>query len=65
MRIIFSGMLAREFLGFDKERIVLLHGYTKRTGQPASLYDLQKAYGYWGEYLRTRHISPIQEEKNE
>jgi len=63
MRIIFSGMLAREFFGFDKERIVLLHGYTKRTGQPASIYDLQKAFGYWMEYLRTHRISPIQEEK--
>jgi hypothetical protein len=32
IRVIYGGMLAREFFGFDKERIVLLHGYTKRTG---------------------------------
>src|SRR5881398_29249 len=31
IRVIHSRMLAREFFGFDKERIVLLHGYTKRT----------------------------------
>lgn len=65
VRAIHSGTLARELFGFDKERIVLLHGYTKRTGQPASAYDLQKAFGYWTEYLRTRHISPAQEEDNE
>ena len=51
-----------EFFGFDKERIVLLHGYAKRTGQPASTYDLEKAFTYWREYLRTRCVSPIQEE---
>ena len=62
IRVIMSGTLVREFFGFDKERIVLLHGYTKRTGQPASIADLQKAFGYWREYLRTRHISPVQEE---
>ncbi len=33
LRAIFSGMLAREFLGFDGNRIVLLHGYVKRVGQ--------------------------------
>ena len=36
IRVLFSRTLAREFFGFDKERIVMLHGYTKRTGQPAS-----------------------------
>lgn len=65
IRVIMSGTLVREFFGFDKERIVLLHGYIKRTGQPASIADLQKASGYWKEYLRTRHISPVQEEGNE
>jgi hypothetical protein len=64
IRIIHGGMLAREFFGFDKERIVLLHGYTKRTGQPASTYDLEKAFTYWTEYTRTRCISPLQEEDN-
>lgn len=65
IRVIHGGMLAREFFGFDKERIVLLHGYTKRTGQPASIYDLEKAFGYWKEYMRTRRVSPVQEEDNE
>lgn len=65
IRIIYSGTLGREFFGFDKERIVLLHGYVKRTGQPASAYDLQKAFGYWTEYMRTRRISPIQEGSDE
>src|SRR6266849_2401332 len=35
IRVIQGGMLAREFFGFGRERIVLLHGYIKRTGQPA------------------------------
>jgi hypothetical protein len=64
IRIIYNGTLARELFGFDKERIVMLHGYTKRVGQPASVYDLNKAFGYWTEYLRTRNISPLQEENN-
>ena len=62
IRVIQSGTLAREFFGFDGERIVLLHGYTKRTGEPASALDLRKAFTYWTEYLRTRHVSPAQEE---
>ena len=65
MRIIQNGMLAREFFGFDREHIVLLHGYIKRTGEPASTTDLRKAFTYWIEYLRTRHVSPVQEEDNE
>jgi hypothetical protein len=62
IRVILGRALAREFFGFDKERIVLLHGYTKRAGQPASAHELQKASGYWREYLRTRQISPVQED---
>lgn len=62
IRVIQSGMLAREFFGFDGKHIVLLHGYIKRTGEPASATDLRKAFTYWIEYLRTRHVSPIQEE---
>ncbi|HLX39167.1 MAG TPA: type II toxin-antitoxin system RelE/ParE family toxin [Ktedonobacteraceae bacterium] len=65
IRVIHSGTLAREFFGFDGERIVLLHGYIKRTGQPASISDLKKAFSYWTEYLRTHRISPVQEEENE
>jgi hypothetical protein len=65
IRVIYSGTLAREFFGFDNERIVMLHGYTKRTGQPASEYDLKKAFDYWKEYMRTRRISPVQEEEND
>lgn len=62
VRVIQRGTLAREFFGFDGEHIVLLHGYTKRTGEPASASDLRKAFMYWTEYLRTRHVSPVQEE---
>ncbi len=62
IRVIHGGTLAREFLGFDRNRIVLLHGYVKRTGQPASEQDLSKAFAYWTEYLRTRCVSPIEEE---
>src|SRR5215470_13824002 len=40
IRVIHSRMLARELLGFDGNRIVLLHGYIKRTGQTASTGDL-------------------------
>ena len=65
IRAIHSGTLAREFFGFDKERIVLLHGYTKRTGQLASAYDLEKAFSYWKEYMRTHRVSRVQEEDNE
>jgi hypothetical protein len=65
MRVIHSGLLARELFGFDGERIVLLHGYIKRTGEPASEADLKKAFGYWQEYQRTRCVSPLQEEHDE
>jgi hypothetical protein len=65
IRVIHSGMLAREFFGFDRNRIVLLHGYTKRTGEPASAHDLKKAFTYLTEYNHTRHVSPIQDENNE
>src|SRR5712692_3481831 len=65
IRAIYSGALAREFFGFDRERIVLLHGYVTRTGQPASVVDLKKAFTYWMEYMHTRHISPGEEEYNE
>jgi len=61
MRVIHSGTLAREFFGFDGERIVLLYGYCKRTGQPALEHDLKKAFTYWQEYQRTRHVSPVKE----
>ena len=65
IRVIHSGTLARELFGFDGNRIVLLHGYIKQTGQIASRRDLEKAFNYWTEYVRTRHISPVQEEENE
>ena len=62
IRIIYNGALARMFFGFDGERIVLLHGYTKRVGQRASVCDLETAFVYWTEYQRTHHVSPTQEE---
>ncbi len=65
IRVIYSGMLAREFFGFDGERIVLLHGYTKRVGEAASERDMKRAHTYWLEYKHTRHVSPIQVEIEE
>ncbi len=65
IRVIHRRTLARELLGFDGNRIVLLHGYIKRTGQTASTSDLKKAFNYWTEYVRTRHVSPAQEEEHE
>ncbi len=48
IRTIFNGFLWRELFGFDGEhnRVVLLHGYVKRVGQPASLPDLTQASDY-------------------
>lgn len=65
MRVIHGGILARELFGFDGERVVLLHGYIKRKGEPASETDLKKAFGYWEEYQRTRRVSPLQEDHDE
>ena len=64
MRAIHGGTLAREFFGFDETRIILLHGYVKRVGQPASERDLKRAFTYWTEYIQTRRVSPVQEEKS-
>ncbi|HEY7348343.1 MAG TPA: hypothetical protein VH599_08505 [Ktedonobacterales bacterium] len=58
LRAIFSGWLGREMFGFDGERVVLLHGYIKRAGEPASARDLKQAFAYWQDYQRTHRISP-------
>lgn len=60
IRTIFNGFLGRELFGFDGERrrVVLLHGYVKRAGQPASISDLNQAAHYWKDYQRTHKISP-------
>ena len=60
IRAIYSRTLAREFFGFDGKRIVLLHGYVKRTGQAASTRDFRKASTYWKEYNKIRRVSPVQ-----
>lgn len=65
IRVIHSRTLARELVGFDGNRIVLLHGYTKQTSQTASTRELKKAFNYWAEYARTRRVSPAQEEEHE
>jgi hypothetical protein len=67
IRTIFNGFLGRELLGFDGERnrVVLLHGYVKRVGQPASLSDLNQASDYWRDYQETHTISPEQSEEEE
>lgn len=55
-----SLFLGRELFGFDGEqnRVILLHGYVKRVGEPASIPDLEQACGYWKDYQRTHKISP-------
>ncbi len=66
IRTIFNGFLGREFFGFDGERsrVVLLHGYIKRVGQPASASDLNQAFYHWKDYQLTHKISPeIQEQE--
>ncbi len=67
IRTIFNGFLGREFFGFDRDhnRVVLLHGYVKRAGQPASIPDLNQAYTYWQDYQRTHKISPEVPEQEE
>ncbi len=65
IRIIHNNKLARELCGFDGEHVILVHGYVKNVGQPASQQDLKKAFTYWTEYLRTRLVSPEQEENDE
>ena len=58
IRAIFSQTLARELFGFDDQRVVLLHVYLKRAGQPASDKELARAADYWRDYLHTRRVSP-------
>jgi len=67
IRTIFNGFLGRELFGFDGERnrVVLLHGYVKRVGQPASLSDLNQASDYWRDYQETHKISPELPEQEE
>lgn len=61
VRAIHGGSLARELLGFDQRRVVLLHGYRKRVGEPASIRDLNLAFSYWADYTRERRLSPGKE----
>lgn len=65
IRAIHSKVLAREFFGFDGQRIILLHGYVKQTGEQTSESDMKKAFGYWQEYQRTHKVSPVQNETEE
>jgi hypothetical protein len=60
MRAIFNQMLGREFFGFDGARVVLLHGYVKRTGDPASIPEFDAAYRYWKEYTQSHRVGPAQ-----
>jgi hypothetical protein len=61
-RAIFGGTLARELFGFDGSRAVMLHGYLKRTGEPASTRDLELASRYWQDYQHVNRTSPQQPE---
>jgi hypothetical protein len=67
IRTIFNGFLGRELFGFDGERnrVVLLHGYVKRVGQPASIPALNQASDYWRDYQSTHKISPEVPEQEE
>jgi len=62
IRAIHSKTLARELFGFDEQRVVLLHGYVKQVGEPASETDLKKAFDYWQEYEKTHKVSPVETE---
>lgn len=62
VRAIHAQTLARELFGFDGQRIVLLHGYIKRAGQPASTKDLDLAATYWRDYQQSRRVSPEEPE---
>jgi hypothetical protein len=63
IRAIFSQTLARELFGFDGNRVVLLTGYVKRAGEPASTKVLDLAAEYWRDYQRTHRVSPEQPEE--
>jgi hypothetical protein len=65
IRVIYAKTLARELFGFDGSRIVLLHGYMKQTGEPASEKELGLAAGYWQEYQRTHTVSPEEPEQQD
>src|SRR5204863_4983840 len=65
MRAIHNQWLAREFFGFDETRVVLLHGYVKRGGQPAPRRELASAFDYWSDYQRSHRISLAQEGEGE
>jgi phage-related protein len=60
MRAISGQSLGREFFGFDGDRVVLLHGYVKRSRQEASKKDLAMAEKYWKEYSLTHKVSPVE-----
>lgn len=62
-RAIFNGWLAREFFALDGNTAVLLHGYVKRVGQPASQGDMAQAQRYWQDYIKTRRLSPPKSEE--
>jgi hypothetical protein len=64
---IVNGFLGRELFGFDGEqnRVVLLHGYVKRAGEPASISDINQAFNYWRDYQHSHKISPEVPEQEE
>ena len=57
MRAIFQNDLAREFFGFDRQRVVLLDGIVKRVGKPTPISALSRAHRYWQDYLAKRKVS--------
>jgi hypothetical protein len=65
MRAISHQWLGRELFGFDGNRVVLLHGYTKRNGQEASKKDFAVAHSYWQDYNVTHKVSPLEDELDE
>jgi hypothetical protein len=65
MRGIHNKWLGRELFGFDNARIIFLHGYVKRTGEEASRKDLAKAMTFWQDYIKSRRVSPVEEEQDE
>jgi hypothetical protein len=65
IRARFQKSLGREFLGFDDDRAVLLHGYVKGVDEPAHVEEFKQAHKFWRDYLTKRRVSPEQEVPNE
>ncbi len=65
VRTIFNRRLAPELFGFDRDAIILLHGYVKSSGEKASVQDLDAANRFWRDYQQHHRVSPEVESEDE